>query len=73
MMARAMRSDAAFYRAALLRLLRDDSGQALVEYCVIMATLTILMMIAFRNVGTVANNAAGNNVSSMTNSSVVVP
>ena len=38
-----------------------------------MATLTILMMIAFRNVGTVANSAAGNSVNAMTNSSVVAP
>ena len=60
-------------RAALLRLLRDESGDALVEYCIVMAALTVLMMVAYRNVGTVANNSVANNVNSMTNGSVVAP
>ena len=60
-------------RTLLLRLLHDESADALVEYCIVMATLTVLMMIAYRNVGSVANNSVGNNVNSMTNSSVVAP
>ena len=60
-------------RTTLLRLLHDESGDALVEYCIVMATLTALMLVAYRNVGTIANNSVGNNVNSMTNSSVVAP
>jgi Flp pilus assembly pilin Flp len=56
-----------------LRLLVDESGDALVEYCIVMATLTVLMMLAYRNVGAVANNSVGNSVNNMTNSSVVAP
>ncbi len=63
----------ASYRTALVAMLRDDSGQALVEYCIIMATLTILMMVAYRSIGTVANVKANTNVTNMTHSSVVAP
>jgi Flp pilus assembly pilin Flp len=63
----------ASYRTALETMLGDDSGQALVEYCIIMATLTILMMVAYRSIGSVANVKANNNVTNMTHSSVVVP
>lgn len=60
-------------RRMLLKVARDERGSALVEYCIVMATLTVLMMLAYRNVGTVANAKVGNNVNSMTNSSVVAP
>ena len=63
----------ASFRTTLFGMLRDESGDALVEYCIVMATLTALMMIAYRNVGSVANNSVGNNANSMTNSSVVAP
>ncbi len=59
--------------AAFLRMLLDDSAQALVEYCVVMGTLTIVMLIAYRNFGTAANSAVGRNANNLTNSSVVAP
>ncbi len=60
-------------RATLLGMLQDESGQALVEYCIVMATLTILMMIAYQSVGTTANGKVNTNVNNLTNSSIVAP
>ncbi len=61
------------YARTLLRLMGDESAQAMVEYCIVMGTLTILMMLAYKGVGSYATGKANNNANNLSNSSIAVP
>jgi pilus assembly protein Flp/PilA len=52
-------------RRAAFRFLRDDRGQGLVEYALIIALVSIVAIVALKQLGKKANNTLSNAASSL--------
>jgi Flp pilus assembly pilin Flp len=57
----------------LLALLYDESAAALVEYIIVAATLTALMILALKGVGRVSRGGTSSHAASLTNHLRAVP